>query len=213
MSGKSDLKSEEKMSEVEWSEVNWGGPLVFGTHTPRVGFATYYVFAKEKLGLSEEEAWNYARMEYKRNEFFFETCRNAGNMTVRILYSIPLLVLVTCLAIGFVRTTRWLFYLPAVVALFFWANQRKWPSFWVPILYWFKPLSKGTNENTDEIELLDWRSYFRQPSRFRKATLHMMIKACYGCAQPFPAGVICRTLVFHLLYWGIFAVLSRFAWK
>ncbi len=177
-------------------------------------FVATYLYAKDKLGLPEEEAVNLARTEIKRDRFFFEAFRLRHNLPLRLVYFLPQLIFIIFLLTGFLFKTHWWFYGPALLLLLIWMNSRKWSSFWTPILYWLKPYIKKPVVAKNGLDPTDWRSYFFIPYPQGEANISQMVNACYEEVSLFGNRVLFRSVVVpHLLYLGGFFMLAYFAWK
>jgi len=177
-------------------------------------FATSYLYAKEKLLLSKEEAENFARTEMLRDRFFWEAFRLPHNVSLRLLYFIPALVLLFLAVVGLMLKTNWWFYAPALVLLALWANSRKWSSFWIPILYCFKPFVKEIKVAENDLNPSDWKSYFFLPHPHGRANVKMMTNACYDEVCHFGPRVLIRSLLgTHGLFLGVFAILAYLSWR
>jgi len=177
-------------------------------------FAASFLYATEKLHLSEEEAVNFARTEAMRNRFFFEAFRLPHNLSLKLLYLVPKLVFAIFVLMGFLSRTNWWFYAPALVALALWVNSRKWSSFWLPILYWIKPHIKTPVVAENDIDPTDWRSYFFLPHPHGRANIAQMVNACYEEITLFGSRLLVRSILsVHILYLGTFSVLAYFAWR
>lgn len=177
-------------------------------------FAASYLYAKEKLSLPEDEAVLFARTEAMRNRFFLEATQLRHNVSVRLLYFIPILLFLVFLIIGLASKTNWWFYIPALMTLAIWANTRKWVSFWIPLLYWIKPFVKKPIVAQNDIDPTDWRSYFSLPYPHGRANISQMINACVEEVHFFGTRLIIRSVVStHIFYLGAFTVLAYFAWR
>lgn len=177
-------------------------------------FAANYLYAKKALGLSDEAALKFARTEAMRDRFFWEAYRLPHNRSLRLLYGVPPTIVVALLLLGFVVETRWYFYAPALIATALWANARKWSSFWVPLLWWFRPLIPRTEGTPGDLDPTDWRTYFFLPPGHGRANLPMMVMACHEDVRCFGFRYLATaTLSIHVLYLGLFGGLAYFAWR
>jgi hypothetical protein len=182
--------------------------------TEQQRFATSYVYATKKLHLSKQEAENFARTEMLRDRFFGEAFRLPHNLSLRLLYFIPTLLLLFLVIVGLMLKTNWWFYGPALVPLALWRNSRKWSSFWIPILYWFKPFVKEIKVAENDLNPGDWKSYYFLPHPHGRANVKMMINASYEEVCHFGPGVLVRSLFgTHGLFLSVFAILAYFAWR
>lgn len=182
--------------------------------TRAIAIAAAYLYAKEKLCLSEEQAKNFARTDLLRNKFFFEAFRLSHNYSVKFLYLVPILLFILFLILGFMLRTNWWFYAPALLFLSFWVNGRKWSNFWTPILYWFKPYLDKSQVAENDIDPTDWKSYFFLPYPHGRANIKQMVNACFEEVQIFGHRYILRSLFgSHIIKVGAFAILAYIAWK
>ncbi len=175
---------------------------VFDDKTRKEMFAACYVKAK-RLGMSEEEAGDYAANSVRRECMREQLFRDAPlqNKSIKFLFMIPLIVFLVLIFLGFILKTNWLFYAPAILLMFLWVLMRWRSAFWAPILYWFAESGE---------DMTNWIEYFKSG----KVNIKILINACYDFAQHSPMRVIMGGFaIYHLLFWGIFGLLAYLAWR
>lgn len=175
---------------------------------------TYYLYAKEKLNMPEDEARKFACDQTMRARFFFEAFRLPQNISLKILYFIPKLLFFILLLIGFILKTNWWFYTPALFFLLFWVYDRKRGAFWIPLLYWLKPFLEDRAITESDKNPTDWRSYFLLPYPQGRANIKQMINSTYELVQLFGHRILVRSFFSsHILFLGGFTVLAYLAWR
>ncbi|MEW6456934.1 MAG: hypothetical protein AB1410_09525 [Acidobacteriota bacterium] len=175
--------------------------------------AAAYLYAKEKLKLSEEEARNFARTSALRDRFFFEAFRLRHNVGIELIYYVPVLILLIFLGLGFIIKTNWWLYSIGLLFLALWVNARKWSSFWTPFLYWFKPFVVRPVIAEGDLDPTDWRSYYFLPYPHGRANLKQLINACYEEVQESGIGFLARSILYpHAILLGAFLIISYYAW-
>jgi hypothetical protein len=178
-----------------------------------LSLTTAYLFGKGK-GLSEEDARSFARAEVMRDRFFSEAFRSPHNVSLKLLYFVPFFAFTSLAIIGVILETNWWFYTPALVLAVLWTTFRKRSTFWIPILYWLKPLVREIDVADDDLDPYDWRSYFFLPYPHGRANVKMMVNSCYEEVCIYGKGILIRSMLLpHILFLAGFAILAYFSWR
>jgi hypothetical protein len=171
-----------------------------------------YLYFKEKLHLPEEEARRLAREDALLDKFFFEAYRLPHNLSLRLIYSLPIVIVVIFIVLGLIIKTNWWFYSPGLLLLLFWSSSRKRITFWIPLLYWFNPIG-NVPISKDDIDPSDWRSYYFLPYPCGRGNINQMIRASHEQVNLFGNRILVRSLLgTHIFFLGLFCILSFFAW-